>query len=370
MRARSIAISPRSFSARSAAVACSARGRKRFLDLVLEVAGTLDLNRDAGKLQLGAMAARLESGRGRPPPRSARGAPRASTRGIASTLPRPMIECMPWPTRGRRGISMRSSGAPGAVEAILASKPEERRALIEEAAGLGRFKARRHRAELKLSRVAFRSSVPATSRTRSRTLAPPCAAGDGRGARREAARRDRDAARAHRRARSCNARRAARRRRQPPCRRCARTPRRRGEAGGRPRGARPRGGRARRCGGQAASRPCRCCTGCGALPSGSASGASRRRRCSSRFRVELADVSSDAGDPGVETAELERAALDAGEAARVAAVEREARARARTPGAHTAARRGERIASRRAGEARRVARRARQHRGGADGRRG
>src|SRR5206468_10640252 len=39
------------------------------------------------------------------------------------------------------------------VEAILASKPEERRALIEEAAGLGRFKARRHRAELKLARV-------------------------------------------------------------------------------------------------------------------------------------------------------------------------------------------------------------------------
>src|SRR5207248_11287279 len=43
----------------------------------------------------------------------------------------------------------------GKVEAILASKPEERRALIEEAAGLGRFKARRHRAELKLARVAI-----------------------------------------------------------------------------------------------------------------------------------------------------------------------------------------------------------------------
>src|SRR4051812_8985666 len=42
----------------------------------------------------------------------------------------------------------------GKVEAILASKPEERRSLIEEAAGLGRFKARRHRAELKLARVA------------------------------------------------------------------------------------------------------------------------------------------------------------------------------------------------------------------------
>ncbi len=42
----------------------------------------------------------------------------------------------------------------GRVEEILASKPEERRALLEEAAGLGRFKRRRHRAELKLARVA------------------------------------------------------------------------------------------------------------------------------------------------------------------------------------------------------------------------
>jgi len=41
----------------------------------------------------------------------------------------------------------------GKVEAILASRPEERRALVEDAAGLGRFKRRRHRAELKLARV-------------------------------------------------------------------------------------------------------------------------------------------------------------------------------------------------------------------------
>jgi chromosome segregation protein len=41
----------------------------------------------------------------------------------------------------------------GKVEQILASKPEERRALVEEAAGLGKFKRRRHRAELKLARV-------------------------------------------------------------------------------------------------------------------------------------------------------------------------------------------------------------------------
>jgi chromosome segregation protein len=42
----------------------------------------------------------------------------------------------------------------GKVEQILASKPEERRALVEDAAGLGKFKRRRHRAELKLARVA------------------------------------------------------------------------------------------------------------------------------------------------------------------------------------------------------------------------
>ncbi len=41
----------------------------------------------------------------------------------------------------------------GRVEEILSSRPEQRRALLEEAAGLGKFKARRHRAELKLARV-------------------------------------------------------------------------------------------------------------------------------------------------------------------------------------------------------------------------
>ncbi|HYT51919.1 MAG TPA: AAA family ATPase, partial [Gaiellaceae bacterium] len=41
----------------------------------------------------------------------------------------------------------------GRVEEILSSKPGHRRALLEEAAGLGKFKARRHRAELKLARV-------------------------------------------------------------------------------------------------------------------------------------------------------------------------------------------------------------------------
>src|SRR3954451_25336076 len=42
----------------------------------------------------------------------------------------------------------------GKVEEILGSSPAQRRAMIEEAAGVGKFKRRRHRAELKLARVA------------------------------------------------------------------------------------------------------------------------------------------------------------------------------------------------------------------------
>jgi chromosome segregation protein len=52
------------------------------------------------------------------------------------------------------GGGMHSIIGQGRVEEILGSKPEERRALLEEAAGLGRFKRRKHRAELKLARVA------------------------------------------------------------------------------------------------------------------------------------------------------------------------------------------------------------------------
>ena len=54
---------------------------------------------------------------------------------------------------------MHSIVSQGKVDAVLASRPEDRRALIEEAAGLGKFKRRRHRAELKLARVATRSSA-------------------------------------------------------------------------------------------------------------------------------------------------------------------------------------------------------------------
>jgi chromosome segregation protein len=63
----------------------------------------------------------------------------------------------------------------GKVEEILASKPEERRALIEDAAGLGKFKRRRHRAELKLARVQVQveraRDLEAEVKTRLRPLA-------------------------------------------------------------------------------------------------------------------------------------------------------------------------------------------------------
>jgi len=52
------------------------------------------------------------------------------------------------------GGGLRSVISQGSVETVLGAKPSERRSLVEEAAGLGRFKLRRHRAELKLARVA------------------------------------------------------------------------------------------------------------------------------------------------------------------------------------------------------------------------
>jgi chromosome segregation protein len=53
------------------------------------------------------------------------------------------------------GGGLRSVISQGSVESVLGARPAERRALVEEAAGLGRFKLRRHRAELKLARVAI-----------------------------------------------------------------------------------------------------------------------------------------------------------------------------------------------------------------------
>ena len=70
---------------------------------------------------------------------------------------------------------MHSIVSQGKVDAVLASKPEDRRALVEEAAGLGKFKQRKHRAELKLARVATQveraRDVEAEVRKRLRPLA-------------------------------------------------------------------------------------------------------------------------------------------------------------------------------------------------------
>jgi chromosome segregation protein len=51
------------------------------------------------------------------------------------------------------GREMHSVISQGKVEALLSSTPEVRRALVEEAAGLGRFKKRRERAQAKLERT-------------------------------------------------------------------------------------------------------------------------------------------------------------------------------------------------------------------------
>ncbi|MGZ4354795.1 MAG: AAA family ATPase, partial [Gaiellaceae bacterium] len=73
------------------------------------------------------------------------------------------------------GGGLRSVISQGRVESVLNSKPEERRELIEQAAGLGRFKSRRHRAELKLARVGMQveraRDVEAEVRKRLRPLA-------------------------------------------------------------------------------------------------------------------------------------------------------------------------------------------------------
>ena len=51
------------------------------------------------------------------------------------------------------GKEMHSIVGQGKVESFSSSKPADRRALIEEAAGLGRYKRRRERADLKLRDV-------------------------------------------------------------------------------------------------------------------------------------------------------------------------------------------------------------------------
>ena len=105
------------------------------------------------------------------------------------------------------GSAMGSIVSQGRVEAILASKPEERRQLVEEAAGLGRFKRPPpRRAEARARRDPGRARP--RRRGGGREAAPAaCAPGHGGRARGEARRRDRVAARGHRHARPGDARR-------------------------------------------------------------------------------------------------------------------------------------------------------------------
>src|SRR5205823_2347210 len=51
------------------------------------------------------------------------------------------------------GKEMHSVVSQGRVEAVVTSKPRDRRLLVEEAAGLGKHRKRRRRAQLKLART-------------------------------------------------------------------------------------------------------------------------------------------------------------------------------------------------------------------------
>jgi chromosome segregation protein len=80
------------------------------------------------------------------------------------------------------GHGMHSIIGQGRVDEVLTSRPADRRALIEEAAGLGKFKRRRHRAELKLARVRIQveraHDVEAEVRKRLRPLAMQASAAE------------------------------------------------------------------------------------------------------------------------------------------------------------------------------------------------
>jgi len=224
------------------------------------------------------------------------------------------------------GQGMHSIIGQGKVEAILASKPEERRALIEEAAGLGRFKARRHRAELKLARVATQVerardleeevrkrlrplALQATAAERAEKLRGEIAQLHARIAELDLATLDERLAEADERKTAATlARRAAEERLEAVL----------AERGGAEEELADAAGK-RESAMQVLYR----------LRSAAERLGLRRESASALVadvRGELAGAESDAGDPTVEVAELERSALEAAEAARVAAVERETRA--------------------------------------------
>ncbi|MDX6524880.1 MAG: chromosome segregation protein, partial [Gaiellales bacterium] len=224
------------------------------------------------------------------------------------------------------GQGMHSIIGQGKVEAILASKPEERRALIEEAAGLGRFKARRHRAELKLARVATQVerardleeevrkrlrplALQATAAERAEKLRGEIAQLRARIAELDLATLDERLAEAGERKTAASlARRAAEERLEAVLAERGRAEEELADAAG-----------SRELAMQVLYR----------LRSAVERLGLRRESATTlleQVRGELAEVETDAGDPTVEVADLERRALEASEAARVAAVEREARA--------------------------------------------
>ena len=223
------------------------------------------------------------------------------------------------------GQGMHSIIGQGKVEAILASKPEERRALIEEAAGLGRFKARRHRAELKLARVAVQVerardledevrkrlrplALQATAAERAEKLRLEIARLRARIAQLDLATLDeRLAEAAERRAAAGLARKAAEERLDAVLAERGAAEEELADAAGRREQAMQALYRLR----SAAERL--------GIRRESAVGLLEQAR------TELAAAESQAGDPGVEAARLEQASREAAEAARAAAVERETR---------------------------------------------
>ncbi len=224
------------------------------------------------------------------------------------------------------GQGMHSIIGQGKVEAILASKPEERRALIEEAAGLGRFKARRHRAELKLARVAVQVerardledevkkrlrplALQATAAERAEKLRHEIARLRARVAQLDLERLDERLAEAgERRIAAGLVRRAAEERLEAVLEERGRAEEELADAAGKREQAMQVLYRLR----SAAERV--------GIRRESAAGLLEQ------VRGELAAAEADAGHPGVEVAELEHASREAAEAARVAAVERETRA--------------------------------------------
>jgi chromosome segregation protein len=223
------------------------------------------------------------------------------------------------------GQGMHSIIGQGKVEAILASKPEERRALIEEAAGLGRFKARRHRAELKLARVATQVerardleeevrkrlrplALQATAAERAEKLRGELAKLRARIAEIDLATLDERIAEAEeRKTTAALARRAAEERLEAVLAQ--------------------RGGAEEELADAAGKRE-QAMQVLYRLRSAAERLGLRRESATAlveQVRADLADAETDVGDPTAEVAELEREALDASEAARVAAVEREAR---------------------------------------------